>query len=209
MSLFDSMNETNRAYCLHHIKRSMFFLVCSFHSYIYIIKCVNYNLYKSMNYTVKNELYGFFTDLYLFLWILFTILSGVVHSVLACMGTTSPAASKAAAKCSFSPKSSLTKPPKSGSESESGVHCCVAAVQKCRSLKEWSNELDESGTNHSELCEWRWLTCALASTVTCIIQVICIYFSRQLHIAVIIDSNYSGVDMWLMPTQLVVVLLQV
>ncbi len=44
MSLFDSINETNRAYCLHHVKRSMF-------------------LYKSMNYTAKNELYGFFTDL--------------------------------------------------------------------------------------------------------------------------------------------------
>ena len=44
MSLFDSINETNRAYCLHHVKRSMF-------------------LYKSMNYTLKNELYGFFTDL--------------------------------------------------------------------------------------------------------------------------------------------------
>ena len=43
MSLFDSINETNRAYCLHHVKRSMF-------------------LYKSMNYTLKNELYGFFTD---------------------------------------------------------------------------------------------------------------------------------------------------
>ena len=44
MSLFDSINGTNRAHCLHHVKRSMF-------------------LYKSMNYTVKNELYGFFTDL--------------------------------------------------------------------------------------------------------------------------------------------------
>ena len=44
MSLFDSINETNRAYCLHHVKRSMF-------------------LYKSMNYTLKNELYGFFMDL--------------------------------------------------------------------------------------------------------------------------------------------------
>ena len=48
MSLFDSMNETNRAYCLHHVKRSMF-------------------LYKSMNYTVKNELYGFLLRI---LWIL-------------------------------------------------------------------------------------------------------------------------------------------
>ena len=48
MSLFDSINETNRAYCLHHVKRSMF-------------------LYKSMNYTVKNELYGFFLRI---LWIL-------------------------------------------------------------------------------------------------------------------------------------------
>ena len=44
MSLFDSINETNRAYCLHHVKRSMF-------------------LYKSINYMVKNELYGFFTEL--------------------------------------------------------------------------------------------------------------------------------------------------
>ena len=66
MSLFDSINETNRAYCLHHVKRSMF-------------------LYKSMNYTVKNELYRFFYGSYGFLWILFTILTGVVHSGLACM----------------------------------------------------------------------------------------------------------------------------
>ena len=67
MSLFDSINETNRAYCLHHVKkRSMF-------------------LYRSMNYTVKNELYRFFYGSYGFLWILFTILTGVVHSGLACM----------------------------------------------------------------------------------------------------------------------------
>ena len=66
MSLFDSINETNRAYCLHHVKRSMF-------------------LYKSMNYTVKTELYGFVYGSYGFLWILFTILTGVVHSGLACM----------------------------------------------------------------------------------------------------------------------------
>ena len=50
MSLFDSINETNRAYCLHHVKRSMF-------------------LYKSINYTVKNELYGFCYGSYGFLWI--------------------------------------------------------------------------------------------------------------------------------------------
>ena len=66
MSLFDSINETNRAYCLHHVKISMF-------------------LYKSMNYTVKNELYGSFYGSYGFLWIFFTILTGVVHSGLACM----------------------------------------------------------------------------------------------------------------------------
>ena len=66
MSLFDSINETNRAYCLQHVKRSMF-------------------LYKSMNYTLKNELYGFFYGSYGFLWILFTILTGVVHSGLAGM----------------------------------------------------------------------------------------------------------------------------
>ena len=66
MSLFDSINETNRAYCLHHVKRSMF-------------------LYKSMNYTLKNELYGFVYGSYGFLWILFTILTGVVHSGLAGM----------------------------------------------------------------------------------------------------------------------------
>ena len=66
MALFDSINETNRAYCLHHVKRSMF-------------------LYKSMNYTLKNELYGFFYGSYGFLWILFTILTGVVHSGLAGM----------------------------------------------------------------------------------------------------------------------------
>ena len=66
MSLFDSINETNRAYCLHHVKRSMF-------------------LYKTMNYTLKNELYGFFYGSYGFLWILFTFLTGVVHSGLAGM----------------------------------------------------------------------------------------------------------------------------
>ena len=33
-------------------KRSLFFLICSFHSYI--IKYVNYNLYKRINYAVKN-----------------------------------------------------------------------------------------------------------------------------------------------------------
>ena len=33
----------------------------------------------------KNELYGFFYRSYGFLWILFTILTGVVHSGLACM----------------------------------------------------------------------------------------------------------------------------
>ena len=38
-----------------------------------------------MNYTVKNELYGFFYGSYRFLWIFFTILTGVVTSGLACM----------------------------------------------------------------------------------------------------------------------------
>ena len=48
MSLFDSINETNRAYCLHHVKRSMF-------------------LYKSMNYTVKKWIVRIFLRI---LWIL-------------------------------------------------------------------------------------------------------------------------------------------
>ena len=47
MSLFDSINETSRTYCLHHVKRSMF-------------------LYKSMNYTVKMNC----TDFLRILWIL-------------------------------------------------------------------------------------------------------------------------------------------
>ena len=65
MSLFDSINETNRAYCLHHVKRSVLIQKYELH--------------------VKNELYGFFYGSYGFLWILFTILTGVVHSGLAGM----------------------------------------------------------------------------------------------------------------------------
>ena len=45
-------NKTNTVKSLHNVKRSLFFLICSFHSYI--IKYVRYKLYKSINYVVKN-----------------------------------------------------------------------------------------------------------------------------------------------------------
>ena len=70
-------NKTNTVKSLHHVKRSLFFLIRSFHSYI--IKYVNYNLYKSINYAVKHNC----KDFVQILWILFTILTGVVHSGLA------------------------------------------------------------------------------------------------------------------------------
>ena len=50
--LIHSENKTNTVKYLHHVKRSLFFLICSFHSYI--IKYVNYNLCKSINYEVTN-----------------------------------------------------------------------------------------------------------------------------------------------------------
>ena len=43
---------------------------------------------------------------------------------------------KFAAKCPFSPNSTVTKPSKSSSESESSVHCCRAAVKTRRNSKE-------------------------------------------------------------------------
>ena len=39
-------------------------------------------------------------------------------------------------KCPFSPNSTVTKPSKSSSESESSVHCCRAAVTTRRNSKE-------------------------------------------------------------------------
>ena len=44
---------------------------------------------------------------------------------------------------------------KSGSESESSIHCCHAAVQKWWNVKELCNPLEENGTNQSDLREWR------------------------------------------------------
>ena len=43
---------------------------------------------------------------------------------------------KFAAKCTFSPNSTVTKPSKSSSESESSIHCCRAAVKTRRNSKE-------------------------------------------------------------------------
>ena len=43
---------------------------------------------------------------------------------------------KFAAKCPFSPNSTVTKPSKSSSESELSVHCCRAAVKTRRNSKE-------------------------------------------------------------------------
>ena len=43
---------------------------------------------------------------------------------------------KFAAKCPFSPNSTVTKPSKSSSESESSVHCCRAAVKTRRNSEE-------------------------------------------------------------------------
>ena len=40
------------------------------------------------------------------------------------------------AKCPFSPNSTVTKPSKSSSESESSIHCCRAAVKTRRNSKE-------------------------------------------------------------------------
>ena len=49
---------------------------------------------------------------------------------------------KFAAKCPFSPNSTVTKPSKSSSESESSVHCCRAAVKTCQNSKECCPKLD-------------------------------------------------------------------
>ena len=43
---------------------------------------------------------------------------------------------KFAAKCPFSPNTTVTKPSKSSSESESSVHCCRAAVKTRQNSKE-------------------------------------------------------------------------
>ena len=51
---------------------------------------------------------------------------------------------KFAAKRPFSPNSTVTKPSKSSSESESSVHCCRAAVKTRRNSKECSPKLDEN-----------------------------------------------------------------
>ena len=51
---------------------------------------------------------------------------------------------KFAAKCPFSPNSTVTKPSKSSSESELSVHCCRAAVKTRRNSKECRPKLDEN-----------------------------------------------------------------
>ena len=51
---------------------------------------------------------------------------------------------KFAAKCPFSPNSTVTKPSKSSSESESSVRCCRAAVKTRRNSKECRPKLDEN-----------------------------------------------------------------
>ena len=51
---------------------------------------------------------------------------------------------KFAAKCPFSPNSTVTKPSKSSSESELSVHCCRAAVKTRRNSKECRLKLDEN-----------------------------------------------------------------
>ena len=52
------------------------------------------------------------------------------------------------------------KPSKSSSESESGVHCCHAAVKKCKNLRKWSNKLVESVTIQLEMRKRSRQTCA-------------------------------------------------
>ena len=49
---------------------------------------------------------------------------------------------KFAAKCPFSPNSTVTKSSKSSSESESSVHCCRAAVKTRQNSKECCPKLD-------------------------------------------------------------------
>ena len=51
---------------------------------------------------------------------------------------------KFAAKCPFSPNSTVTKPSKSSSESESSVRCCRAAVKTRQNSKECRPKLDEN-----------------------------------------------------------------
>ena len=53
---------------------------------------------------------------------------------------------KFAAKYPFSPNSTVTKPSKPSSKSESSVHCCRAAVKTRRNSKEWSPKLDQNET---------------------------------------------------------------
>ena len=49
---------------------------------------------------------------------------------------------KFAAKCLFSPNSTVTKPSKSSSESESSFHCCRAAIKTRQNSKECCPKLD-------------------------------------------------------------------
>ena len=65
--------------------------------------------------------------------------------------STSFPAPKAAAKISVFTKLHGKKPSKSSSESESGVHCCHAAIKKCQNLTKWSNKLVESVTIQLEI----------------------------------------------------------
>ena len=67
---------------------------------------------------------------------------------------------KFAAKCPFSPNTTVTKPSKSSSESESSVHCCRAAVKTRQNSKEWSLKLDQNETILPELRDWKSPTCA-------------------------------------------------
>ena len=67
---------------------------------------------------------------------------------------------KFAAKCPFSPNSTVTKPSKSSSESESSVHCCRAAVKTRRNSKEWSPKLDQIERILPDMRLGKPLTCA-------------------------------------------------
>ena len=67
---------------------------------------------------------------------------------------------KFAAKCPFSPNSTVTKPSKSSSESESSVHCCRAAVKTRQNSKEWSPKLDQNETILPDMRLWKSPTCA-------------------------------------------------
>ena len=60
----------------------------------------------------------------------------------------------------FTPNTTVTKPSKSSSESESSVYCCCAAVKTRQNSKEWSLKLDQNETILPELRQWKSPTCA-------------------------------------------------